>query len=412
MAVGEGDNQLLVFAVGILIGTKLRCDFLRARNTRRQTAVAGRVLLDGIQHLLPLDELRLGRLERQDVRRGLRERLSDRFKGRTQSVDLVRGPEIQQLLLKLVHLAALALHIAMDLGNRLVAANLVLLIGEGLNGLRVGVGQVGAEGRQLRADRNRDDARVAHELKLGTRKGADDLLVRDDGRRTSRPVVLQNLRDQLLRPPVGNTRVEDFDIGGAEVRHGVGNRPLPAAHATRARAPHVHREFAGRLIDGRRNPVDGERHDQTDQQEDENRQPALGHDTQNAREGNCADDGRRLVSTLVAISESTIGATSVGTISSVTGCTAIMLPRTVIHRLPGSVIHRRTAFAPVINRFVSHSSPPSSSLETPAPRSPRRARKSSAPQDEKASNRQTQPHQATPAKSAPAGWPDEASTSR
>ena len=234
MAVGEGDNQLLVFAVGILIGTKLRCDFLRARNTRRQTAVAGRVLLDGIQHLLPLDELRLGRLERQDVRRGLRERLSDRFKGRTQSVDLVRGPEIQQLLLKLVHLAALALHIAMDLGNRLVAANLVLLIGEGLDGLRVGVGQVSAEGRQLRADRNRDDARVAHELKLGTRKGADDLLVRDDGRRTSRPVVLQNLRDQLLRPPVGNTRVEDFNIGGAEVRHGVGNRPLPAAHATRA----------------------------------------------------------------------------------------------------------------------------------------------------------------------------------
>lgn len=168
MALRIGEEKLLVFACRVLKRLELGGDLLSARNVDRKAAVAGRVLLNGRQHLLPFDQLRLLALQSENVRCRLGQSLLDHLSRRAQVVDLVGRAEIDDLLGDLVGLPALLLDVAVNLRDRLVAAQLVLLVGKLLDGLGIGVGESRAKRGRLRPHRNHDDAGVALQLEVRT----------------------------------------------------------------------------------------------------------------------------------------------------------------------------------------------------------------------------------------------------
>ena len=143
------------------------------------------------------------------------------------------------------------------------------------------------QARVLGADGNRDQARMAHQLQLGTAQHLHEILVRHRGIGIVGAVLLDDLREDALRTPVGLARVEDFRVVGAVVIHVVAGHADAVAALGTAR---VHGELALRLVDGRRDAVHGERRDETDQEKNEHGDPALGDHAQHAAQGDRAHE--------------------------------------------------------------------------------------------------------------------------
>ena len=285
VVLGVGDEEALVHARGVLERAVLLRDLLRARNAGGEVAERLGILLHGLEELLPFGQLRLLRLERENVRSGLGKPLLDRVAGRPEAVDLVRGAEVDDLLREAVDVAALVLDVLVRVLNRLVALHAVLLVGERLDRLGVGVCERGGEARILRAHGYRDDSRVALELELRVRERRDDVVVRNGRGGMGRPVLLLDHQHDLIGAPVGDSRVEYLGVVLPEVLYHVLHRARAARHAA-----HVHGELALRLVDRRGDAVDGERDDEPDEQEHEHGKPALGDDAERAAQGDGADD--------------------------------------------------------------------------------------------------------------------------
>ena len=245
----------------------------------------------------------------------------------------------------------------MDLLDRRVTAELVFLVRKGLDRFGIGVRQIRAKGRNLRANGDGNKPRATDQLKLRFGKRLDQLFIRHGRSRTVRTVLLEDLRHNLFRPPIGNARVEDFIIGTAVVGHRLIKRPA----ATTARRPtHVQRELAPRLVNRRRDAEDGKGDQQPDQQKDENRQPALGHDPQHSAEGDRTHD-RAVFSRTGARSTAILAVCAVTSVSTIRSAPSVIhraLAATIGHLVRRAIVYRRRAACrPVVDGFVvRHSS--------------------------------------------------------
>ena len=313
MVLRVGELQLGVLTRRVEERTVLRRDLLGALSTRRQRAEALGIGLDGGESLLPFDELGFLGLETQDVGRRLQKRLLNRIARRAKVIDLVGRTEIHDLLGQRFDLAALLLHIGVDLAHEAIAPNLVNLVRIAFNGLRIGVRQVRGNLRIARTDRDRDVTGVALELDDRIHEGARQVLVRHRGRRMIRVILLDDHRQDLVGPPLGKTRVEDFRVVASVIDQGL----IKGAVRATGGMTDVHREFAARLEHRRRHAIDGKGDDHTQQQEDEDREPTLRDHAQDAPDRDRTDK-RTLLARLAGAAVGAVGTVrAVGAISTV-----------------------------------------------------------------------------------------------
>ena len=161
----------------------------------------------------------------------------------------------------------------MDLGDGLVAPELVLFVGEGLDRLRVGVGEGCGQLGRGGAHGNGDQARVADQLELGALQRVHEFAVGDCRGRVVSPILLDDLCHDLVRAPVGQARVEHFLVRRTVVRL---NRLDQSAGVLRP--AHIHRKLALRLKNRGGDTVHRKRRHEADQQENQHRYPSLRND--------------------------------------------------------------------------------------------------------------------------------------
>ena len=201
----------------------------------------------------------------------------------------------------------------MDLAHEAIAPNLVNLVRIAFNGLRIGVRQVRGNLRIARTDRDRDVTGVALELDDRIHEGARQVLVRHRGRRMIRVILLDDHRQDLVGPPLGKTRVEDFRVVASVIDQGL----IKGAVRATGGMTDVHREFAARLEHRRRHAIDGKGDDHTQQQEDEDREPTLRDHAQDAPDRDRTDK-RTLLARLAGAAVGAVGTVrAVGAISTV-----------------------------------------------------------------------------------------------
>ena len=292
-------RQLHLHALQFRVGPP---DIRRTRHLGRQLAEVLRVLLRRLQHLHPLVRRRHALLVLQDVGRRRLETLVEDCALRLEVVDLVLGAELEQTGGEIVVDALLLLDLLVDFRHGLVAALLVLLVREGLDRLRVGVGECCGELRRLGPDGDRDQSRMAHELEHGASQHLHEVLVRHRGVGVVGAVLLEDFRENRLGTPVGLPRVEDFRVVRAVVVHVVSDH----ADAVALVAARVHRELALRLVYRGGDAVDGKCRHEADEEEHKHRDPALGDHAKHAAQRDRAHDGlgvlaRRLPAVCAAV---------------------------------------------------------------------------------------------------------------
>ena len=266
MILGKSGQKAIHLHLRVLQTRVGFADFGGTRHRGRQSTEVLRSLLGGFEDLLPFRCRRDLRSHIKHIGRRLLKRLLQNLALGVEVIDLVLRAEFKQLLGNALVMTALTFHLLVDLGDGLIAAKLVLFVGEGLDRLGIGIGQRSCQRRRRRPDTNSDQAGMTNELKFRVAKRLNQLLVGHRGSWVVRTVLLNNLRDDLIRTPVGKTGVEDFLVGRAELLHvnadAIGSAPP-------LRTTGVHCKFALRLVDGWRDTIDRKGCDKPDQQEDE-----------------------------------------------------------------------------------------------------------------------------------------------